>query len=54
VIDYPNTTASLRVIPLPTVVVDALAAHLATFLTEGLIFTNEAGDMTRRSNIGAM
>ena len=50
----PKTAASVRVIPLPTVVVDALAAHLATFPTEGLIFTNEHGDMIRRSNFGTM
>jgi integrase len=36
------------------VVVDALAAHLTTFPTEGLIFPNEAGDMIRRSNFGTM
>jgi integrase len=50
----PKTPASVRVIPLPTVVVDALAAHLAMFPTEGLIFTNEAGDVLRRSNFGTM
>ena len=50
----PKTAASVRVIPLPSVVVDALAAHLTTFPTEGLIFTNEAGDMIRRSNFGTM
>jgi hypothetical protein len=33
---------------------DALACHLATMPTEGLIFTNEAGDMIRRSNFGTM
>jgi integrase len=49
----PKTPASVRVIPLPTVV-DALAAHLATLPTEGLISTNEAGDMIRRSNFGTM
>lgn len=50
----PKTAASVRVIPLPGVVADALAAHLATFATEGLIFTNESGDMIRRSNFGTM
>ena len=50
----PKTAASVRVIPLPTVVVDALAAHLATFPTVGLIFTNESDDMIRRSNFGSM
>jgi len=50
----PKTAASVRVIPLPTVVVDGLAAHLAAFPTEDLIFTNESGDMIRRSNFGTM
>jgi integrase len=50
----PKTPASVRVIPLPTVVADGLAAHLAAFATDGLIFTNEAGDMIRRSNFGTM
>jgi len=50
----PKTAASVRVIPLPTVVVDALAAHLANFPTEDLIFTNESGGMIRRSNFGTM
>ena len=50
----PKTAASVRVIPLPTVVVDGLAAHLAAFPSEGLIFTNAAGDMIRRSNFGTM
>src|SRR5665811_2426906 len=36
----PKTAASVRVIPLPTVVVDGLAAHLATFPSDGLVFTN--------------
>ena len=40
---------------MPTVVVDALAAHVAAFPAEDdLIFTNEAGDMIRRSNFGTM
>ena len=50
----PKTAASVRVIPLPTVVVDGLAAHLAAFPTEDLIFMNESGDMIRRSNFGTM
>lgn len=50
----PKTAASVRVIPLPTVVVDGLAAHLAAFPAVDLIFTNEAGDMIRRSNFGTM
>jgi len=50
----PKTAASVRVIPLPTVVVDGLAAHLAAFPAVDLIFTNETGDMIRRSNFGTM
>ena len=50
----PKTAAGVRTIPLPSVVVDALAPHLTTFPTQGLIFTNEAGDMLRRSNFGTM
>lgn len=52
----PKTAASVRVIPLPQVIVDALAAHLAAFPVgdEGLVFTNAAGDMMRRSNFGTM
>jgi len=50
----PKTPASVRVIPLPTVIVDGLAAHLAAFPAEDLIFTNESGDMIRRSNFGTM
>lgn len=42
----PKTTSSVRTVPLPTVVVDALAVHLAAFGTgpDGLLFTNELGD----------
>ena len=50
----PKTAASVRVIPLATVIVDGLAAHLAAFPTEDLIFMNESGDMIRRSNFGTM
>jgi len=50
----PKTAASVRAIPLPTVVVDGLAAHLAAFPAVDLIFTNEAGDMIRRSNFGTI
>jgi len=49
-----ETTASVRVIPLPTVVVGGLAAHLAAFPAVDLILTNEAGDMIGRSNFGTM
>lgn len=50
----PKTEASVRTIPLPTVVGDALAAHLERFGTgpDGLIFTNELGAPLRRSGFG--
>lgn len=50
----PKTESSVRTIPLPTVVADALAAHLERFGTgpEGLIFTNELGAPLRRSAFG--
>ena len=52
----PKTEASVRVVPLPAVVADELAAHLATFPVgpDGLIFTNEIGKPLRRSAFGAM
>ncbi len=45
----PKTTASDRTIPLPKVVVDALAAHLAAFPAgpDGLVFTNGGQPITR-------
>jgi integrase len=50
----PKTPASVRSIPLPTVVVDALAAHLAKFPpgADGLIFTTEGGNPIRRTSFG--
>lgn len=50
----PKTAASVRVIPLPQVVVDALAAHVASHGTgpEGLLFTGRDGQMLRRSAFG--
>lgn len=47
----PKTTASNRTIPLPQVVVDALAAHLATFPAEpdGLVFTVSGKPITRQT-----
>ncbi|WP_024287975.1 site-specific integrase [Cellulomonas sp. KRMCY2] len=52
----PKTAASVRTIPLPDVVIDALAAHLARFPAGhlGLIFTNGEGKPLRRSNFGTM
>jgi integrase len=47
----PKTQASSRVIPLPQVVVDALAVHLAAFRAGagGFVFTTEAGEPISRS-----
>jgi integrase len=47
----PKTDASRRTVPLPAVVIDALAAHLATFPAAnpvGLVFTNDEGEPIRR------
>lgn len=51
----PKTEASTRVIPLPAVTVEALAAHIATFPPgrDGLVFTNTAGEPLRRSAFGS-
>jgi integrase len=45
----PKTSASVRTIPLPTVVVDALAAHLAVYPTDpgGLVFTIDGAPISR-------
>ena len=50
----PKTAASVRSIPLPTVVVDALAAHLAKYPpgADGLLFTTDAGHLIRRTSFG--
>ena len=50
----PKTAASVQVIPLPQVVVDALAAHVADHGTgpHGLLFTGRDGQMLRRSAFG--
>ncbi|HXN60017.1 MAG TPA: tyrosine-type recombinase/integrase [Acidimicrobiales bacterium] len=47
----PKTKASYRDVPLPQVVVDAVAAHLAAFPQgpNGLIFTNARGEPIRRA-----
>lgn len=47
----PKTQASNRIIPLPQVVVDALAAHLAEFPAEsdGLVFTLSGKPITRQT-----
>jgi integrase len=50
----PKTAASVRSIPLPAVVLDALASHLAGFPLgpDGLIFTTESGNPIRRTSFG--
>jgi integrase len=50
----PKTAASVRSIPLPTVVVDALAAHLAAYppLEDGFVFVTDAGRPIRRTALG--
>ncbi|WP_211355142.1 site-specific integrase [Blastococcus colisei] len=45
----PKTQASVRVVPLPQVVVDALAAHLLTWPADELLFTTELGASIRRT-----
>jgi integrase len=47
----PKTEASYRSVPLPVVVVAALAAHLAAFPagTDGLVFTDDRGRPIRRT-----
>ena len=50
----PKTPASVRTILLPTVVVDALAAHLAAYppLEDGFVFVTDAGRPIRRTAFG--
>lgn len=50
----PKTAASVRSIPLPTVVVDALAAHLAKHppAGDGFVFVTDAGNPIRRTAFG--
>ena len=50
----PKTAASVRSIPLPTVVVDTLAAHLAKHppAGDGLVFVTDAGNPIRRTAFG--
>ena len=49
----PKTQASVRVVPLPQVVVDALAAHLAEWPTDGFLFTTDLGTPIRRTAFSA-
>lgn len=44
----PKTSASVRTIPLPAAVVDALAVHLAGHPADELVFTTEDGGPIRR------
>jgi integrase len=49
----PKTAASVRSIPLPTVVIDALAAHLAKYPpTDGFVFTTETDKPIHRTVFG--
>lgn len=52
----PKTQASLRTVPMPKVVADVLAAHLAAHGTgpEGLVFTNRVGRPLNRGAIWDM
>jgi integrase len=51
----PKTAASVRSIPLPTVVVDALAEHLAKYPpTDGFVFTTETDKPIHRTVFGRM
>lgn len=52
VLGPPKTAASHRTVPLPQVVLDALAAHLAAYPVTndmGLVFTNDAGEPIKRT-----
>jgi integrase len=50
----PKTAASVRTIPLSTVVIDALAAHLAAYPPpeDGFVFLIEAENPIRRTSFG--
>jgi integrase len=48
----PKTAASVRTIPLPQAVLDALAVHLATFPADGFVFTSSVGTPIRRGRFG--
>jgi integrase len=50
----PKTAGSVHAIPLPTVVVDALAAYLAAYppIEDGLVFVTAAGQPIRRTAFG--
>jgi integrase len=48
----PKTAASVRTIPLPQAVLDALAVHLATFPADDLVFTTSTGTPVTRTRFG--
>ncbi len=50
----PKSQAGFRTVPLPQTVTDVLAAHLARYRpgSQGLVFTNSAGNPLRRSAFG--
>lgn len=48
----PKTDSGFRTVPLPRVVLDALAEHMHLWPSTGLLFTNQHGDPLRRSNFG--
>jgi integrase len=57
VLGPPKTPASYRTVPLPQMVVDVMAAHLATYPVThewGLVFTTERGGPVRRNRVGGM
>jgi integrase len=49
----PKTRSSVRTVPMPQVVVDALAAHIAAYPPgeHGLLFTNTRGGMPNRDDM---
>lgn len=51
----PKTEASHRTVPMPNIVVDAVALHLATYGSseQGLIFSNNDGQPIRRTRFSA-
>jgi integrase len=53
VLALPKTEASVRTVPLPAVVADALSAHLARYGPgpDNLIFTNDHGQPVRRNRL---
>lgn len=52
--DPTKTTASVRTVPLPRVVIDALAAHMAAYPTgpDGLLSTTDRGEPVDRAEFG--